>query len=160
MLASEKDRDDVFTFDPLFKKKEDEEYFYPVARLKVHAEAEKSEFIFPMKIFLDSKNVNKNQNVNVNKSPGLSIKNEMEKINFKVLFVLNKLYAYTDQNGAPQQGYPWKFIDVSMLKLHDWTTEQIKEEKKEWLMKRLCEHAAKEFFTDFYEKMNVHRYHE
>jgi hypothetical protein len=83
----------------------------------------------------------------------------MEKINFKVLFVLNKLYAYTDQNGAPQQGYPWKFIDVSMKKLHDWTTDQIKEEKKDWLMKRLCEHAAKEFFTNFYEKMNVHEYH-
>ena len=46
-----------------------------------------------------------------------------------------------------------------MKKLHDWTTDQIKEEKKDWLMKRLCEHAAKEFFTNFYEKMNVHGYH-
>ena len=64
MLASETDRDDVFTFNPLFKKKEDEDFFYPVTRLKVHDDADKTEFIFPMKIFLDSKNVNKDQSAN------------------------------------------------------------------------------------------------
>jgi hypothetical protein len=99
MLAISGDRDDVFTFNPFFAKDNDEMLFLPVVKLKVHDNAEREEFIFPMKIFLDSKNINNNKTEKHLKSSfanSASEKKDMSKINFKVLFVLNKLYHYTD----------------------------------------------------------------
>ena len=34
---------------------------YPASKVKVHDEAKPDEFIFPLKIFLDSKNMKKNK---------------------------------------------------------------------------------------------------
>jgi hypothetical protein len=61
------------------------------------------EFIFPLKIFLDSSHTGKKGQ---ERTP--------ENIRFKVLFIYHKLFKYFDISGNVLLGYPMTFESVSM----------------------------------------------
>jgi hypothetical protein len=66
------------------------------------------EFLFPIKIFLDSNHDHKHDNKDEDETKF------QKKIKFKVMIIYNKTFKYTDQSNAVSDGYPWSFIDLSM----------------------------------------------
>ena len=93
------ERDHVFTFNPFFEDK-------PLVTKMI--KDKEDEFIFPIKIFLDS---SKNDVKNMKKKNDLK---NMKNIKFKVLIICNKLFKYLDNTGRELMGYPWFFETVSM----------------------------------------------